>query len=72
MKTAEEIYMEVQDRECPNLNNLILPEDWQLKAMIEYAKELREEVIGELAFESQCENKSFWRLRNTIKTIQLK
>lgn len=39
MKTIEEIYMDVQERECPKVNNLTLPEDWQLKAMQEYASQ---------------------------------
>lgn len=50
MKTAEEIYMQVQDAECPNANNLTLPEDWQLNAMKEYARqcceELRERIVN--------------------------
>lgn len=44
MKTAEEIFMEVQDIECPNANNLTLPEDWQLKAMKLYANQKLDEA----------------------------
>ena len=44
MKTTEEIFMEVQDIECPNLNNLTLPEDWQLKAMKLYANQKLDEA----------------------------
>lgn len=44
MKTAEEIFMEVQDIECPNVNNLTLPEDWKLKAMQVYANKKLDEA----------------------------
>jgi len=40
MKTAEQIYMEVQERLLPRVNNYTLPDDWQLEAMKEYAKQV--------------------------------
>lgn len=45
MKNLKEIYMEVQDIECPNVNNLTLPEDWQLKAMKEHTKQYLNELL---------------------------
>lgn len=49
MKTAEEIYIEVQDAECPNINNLILPDEWQIHAMKVYAKQVTEQVLKDAA-----------------------
>lgn len=49
MKTAEEMYMYVQDIECPNVNNLILPEEWQINAMKAYAKEVAEQALKDAA-----------------------
>ena len=50
MKTIEEFYMDIQEKECPNVNNLILPEEWQLKAMKLYANakldEAAEKITG--------------------------
>jgi len=49
IKTAEEMFMDVQEEECPNVNNLTLSEDWQLKAMIEFAKQFID-LAAEKAF----------------------
>lgn len=45
MKTAEEIYMEIQDIENPRLNNLTLPDGWQIKAIKEYANQVAEQAL---------------------------
>lgn len=37
VKTAKEMFMYIQEQECPNVNNLTLPEDYQIKAMIAFA-----------------------------------
>lgn len=49
MKTAEETYMEVQDIELPKINNLILPEEWQIKVMKVYAKQVAEQALKDAA-----------------------
>lgn len=49
MKTAEEAYMEVQDIELPKINNLILPEEWQIKVMRFYAKQVAKQALKDAA-----------------------
>lgn len=50
MKTAKEIFMEIQDIECPNVNNLTLPEEWQLKAMKIYANQKLDEAASKIKY----------------------
>jgi len=42
---AEQVYMSVQNEECPKVNNLTLPEQWQLKAMREYANQKIDQAL---------------------------
>jgi len=48
MKTAKEIYMEVQEKALPRENNYTLPEDWQLEAMKVYAAQAIDAVCDHL------------------------
>lgn len=46
MKTAHQTFMDVQEIECPKINNLTLPEDWQLVAMENYANQKIDKVLS--------------------------
>jgi hypothetical protein len=56
MRTAEEMFMAIQEEECPNVNNFTLPEDYQIKAMIAYTEQfidLAAEKAQEMIYDRQ-------------------
>lgn len=57
MKTAEEIYMEVQEKYPASFGAYVLPEDWEIEAMHAYAAQFQQEwVMPDSTDKAQSEN----------------